>query len=34
MYSLHVIIKLKSREKFVKPLALFDQKRMYLFPSP
>lgn len=34
MYSLHVINKLKSREKFVKPLALFDQKRMYLFPSP
>ena len=34
MYSLHVIIKLKSREKFVKPLALFDQKRMDLFPSP
>ena len=34
MYSLHVINKLKSRKKFVKPLALFDQKRMYLFPSP
>ena len=34
MYSLLVINKLKSREKFVKPLALFDQKRMYLFPSP
>lgn len=34
MYSLHVINKLKSRKKFVKSLALFDQKRMYLFPSP